>query len=317
MDMWPEGLATGHLSLSLHAATSPASTPWDGRARGAARGGEVVDGDPSPTRDNAYANRTVEAGKGGFPEGNPPLPQMSVPDSTDPRMTDDFVHRSSAGDGGDVTLVGVVHDHAASTYRVQSVVEATDPDVVALELPRRAVSLFEQYADDDRTPPVFGGEMSAAIQAASTDRVVGVDGPTRSFLGLLARNLYRERASPSTLRRVARGVLSVTRHALLCQVAGGVAARTSLRVEVDSPVSHDARRSDDPRVQADDERSQVRRARAVMDAFEPSRAARFRDATREEYMADRLSTLRREGDVVAVVGIDHLEPLAERLDGRT
>jgi hypothetical protein len=38
-----------------------------------------------------------------------------------------------------------------------------------------SVPLFEQYAETDRTPPVFGGEMSAAIQAAAPDTTVGID----------------------------------------------------------------------------------------------------------------------------------------------
>ena len=41
---------------------------------------------------------------------------------------------------------------------------------------------------------------------------------------------------------------------------------------------------------------------------------RLTDAAREEAMADELASL--EGDVVAVVGFDHLDAVAGHLDGR-
>lgn len=45
-----------------------------------------------------------------------------------------------------------------------------------------------------------------------------------------------------------------------------------------------------------------------------SRAARLEDAAREDAMAARLSEFRGDGDAVAVVGIDHLDAPAERLE---
>lgn len=237
-------------------------------------------------------------------------------------------HERAATDGGvgdvrtagSVTLVGVVHDHPASKHRVRSVLEAVDPDALALELPPIAVPLFEQYADVERSPPTFGGEMSTAIQtvarnsgSASADRVVGIDGPTPGFVTRLFRTLRREEASLSTIRGVLDGLRSVTKHAVVCRAAATIARRTSLRIEVDSPVDHDADWHDDPERQAADEQAQVDRAEAVLDAFEPSRASRFRDATREAHMADRLAELRGDGDVVAVVGIDHLDGVASKL----
>lgn len=232
----------------------------------------------------------------------------------DPRTTGEHVRRLS-GEGeteGAVTLVGVVHNHPASAFRVRTVVEAADPDVLALELPPLAIPLYEQYADDERTPPPFGGEMSAAVQAASTDRVVGIDGPTPGFAGLLLRNLVGDGASRSTARSVLRSLAAVTRHALVCRLAGALAARTGLRLEVDSPVTHDAHWTDDPRDQAGDERAQIRRARTIEEVFEQSDTTRVRDVTREEQMANRLAAHRREGDVVAVVGVAHLDPVARR-----
>lgn len=238
-------------------------------------------------------------------------------DDGDPRTTGEYVRRVTDGEGT-LTLVGVVHDHPASTHRVRRATETLDPDILALELPPIAVPLFEQYARDDRDPPVFGGEMSAGIRAARTGTAVGIDRPTWSFLRKLVRNLLRERASPTTARNVLSNVASVTKHAVLCRLAATVAARTGVRLEVDFPTAHDADWWDTPEDQALDEREQIRRSRSFMDALQTgsaSRASRVEDATREEHMADRLGDLRKDGDIVAIVGIDHLDPLVKQLGG--
>ncbi|MFW5917017.1 MAG: hypothetical protein ACOCRD_01260 [Halorubrum sp.] len=233
----------------------------------------------------------------------------------DPRITGEHL-RSIDTFTGTVTLVGVVHDHPASAFRVRSVVTDRAPDVLALELPPLSLPLFERYADDTRTPPVFGGEASAAIQASTADRVVGIDGPTPAFLRRLVATLYREGGSLGTVRGVLDGLSSVLKNALRCRLAATLAAVTSIRLEVDSPVTYATDRADTPDRQAENERRQIARARAVMDAFEPSRAASFSDDVRETHMADRLAEFRGDGDVVAVVGRHHLDSIAERLDAR-
>lgn len=242
------------------------------------------------------------------------MTERDIADGTDadPRLSGEHLRRHTTADGT-VTLVGVVHDHPASVYRVGEVVSATQPAVLALEVPPLAVPLYEQYAADERTPPAFGGEMSAAVQAASTDNVVGIDGPTAEFLLRLARTLVAERASASTVGRVGRGVLAVARTAVVCRLAATLAARTSLRVEVDSPVPYEGVPNDDPARQAADEAEHVERTHSVLNALSPPRAIRFRDETREAHMAERLRALRERGDVVAVVGHGHLDPLARRL----
>ncbi|MFW5963680.1 MAG: hypothetical protein ACOCQM_02350 [Natronomonas sp.] len=235
---------------------------------------------------------------------------------SDPRVTGEYV-RQVSGDTGTLTLVGVVHDHPASTYRVRQVVEELDPDVLALELPPISIPLFEQYAATDRCPPVFGGEMSAAIQAAAPNIAVGIDRPTGGFFRRLGRNLLQERPSLKTTRNVVSNAIKTTKHAVVCRVAAAIGARTSVRLEVDSPVSHDIDWTDTPEAQAGDERDQIRRSRSFMNAFRTasrSRASRLEDAAREEDMATRLLELREEGNTVAVVGIDHLDSLAERLN---
>lgn len=236
-------------------------------------------------------------------------------DDGDPRLGDEYV-RTLTGPGPpeDLVLVGVVHDHPASEYRVERVVEETDPDVLALELPPFALPLFEHYAGDGETPPASGEEMSAAIRAARDAEVAGIDGPTVRFVVTLARNAHRMDASPSTVQTVLRGLTTVTRQAIRCRLAAVLARWIGLRVEVDSPVAHECDDRDDPHVQAEDERSQIRRATAVTNAFGVPDSVRIRDATRERHMAGELSALRRRGVVVAVVGMGHLDPLAALLD---
>lgn len=241
-----------------------------------------------------------------------------TPSDDDPRINGEYVRNVPAdADGDQVILVGVLHDHPASRIRARTMTDTADPDVLALELAPVSIPLFEQYAADGRSPPEFGGEMSAAIQAASTDRVVGIDGPTVTFSKRLIETLYRENASLSTIRKSLRGLAGATRQAITCRVAAEVSERTGVRLEVDAPVEHECTLRDHPERQAEDERQQVRRAASVLSALGSSRTVRFRDETREAHMADRIDDLRTEGSVVAVVGIDHLDPLTERLRKRS
>jgi hypothetical protein len=233
----------------------------------------------------------------------------------DPRITGEHV-RSIDTPSGAVTLVGVVHDHPASVFRTRTLVSTLDPDVLALELPPLSLPLFERYAADARTPPTFGGEASAAIQAADADRVVGIDGPTPRFLRRLLAALYREDDSLGTASDASRRLAPVTQNALNCRLAAGIASVTSIRLEADPPTTYPTDRTDTPERQAENESDQIARARAVMDAFEPARGASFGDGVREAHMADRLADLRGDGDVVAVVGRHHLDPIAEELDAR-
>jgi len=233
----------------------------------------------------------------------------------DPRTTGDHRRRlPAAGRKRAVTLVGVVHDHPASKYRVRAVVDTERPDVLALELPPLALPLFLEYASDDREPPAFGGEMSAAIQAAETERIAGIDGPSVSFARKLLGTLVRGQHPEASLPGVARRFAAVTKHALTCRVAATLARKTGCTVQVDRPTPHDTDWTDDPAVQASDEQRQIRTARTVMNAFQGPGARAVQKTARERHMADRLETLRKEGAVVAVVGIGHLDALAERLD---
>ncbi|WP_336344001.1 TraB/GumN family protein [Halalkalicoccus ordinarius] len=210
-----------------------------------------------------------------------------------------------------VTLVGVVHDHPASVARVRSVIETTDHATLALELPPLAIGLFEEYAADPRETPAFGGEMSAAI-AASDARVVGIDGPSRRFLRALVRHVAHDRPRRGELSRLLSATTRAVRHALSCRLAGSLARRTGIRVEVGSPRTYDCTPAGSLAEQADHERTQVSRARSVLRAFPSPELAR-RDAVREDCMATSIANAREAGPVVAVVGIDHLDGLAARL----
>ncbi|WP_136717659.1 hypothetical protein [Halorientalis salina] len=234
------------------------------------------------------------------------------PSTDDPRLDEDHVRTVA---GGRIRLVGVVHDHPASRYRVHELVDRLQPDVLALETPPLALPLFEQYAAGDGSIPAFGGELSAAIAAAEDARVVGIDGIDGRFVRTLSANLRAERASLSTIRSLADGVTSVLQHATICRFAASVASLTGLRLEVDEPVDHECSLRDPPTVQAEDERSQFTQSLSFLRVADPPAPVRLRDETREECMAERLRTLPDGDSVVAVVGRGHLDPLAELLDG--
>ena len=233
-----------------------------------------------------------------------------VPPTDDPRVNDDYVRTLPGGDGGAVTLVGVVHDHPASVHRVRSLVETIAPDTVALELSPVALPLFEAYADDEASPPALGGEMSAAIQAADCE-VVGIDAPNAAFLRRLLARIREERPERDTVARVLRGVAGVARHALTCRLGASVAHWTGRAVELDRPVDHECTPRDPPSAQAADERQQASQSLSLLRAFETPEPVHLRDATREECMAARLRELSARGNVVAVVGIDHLDGVSD------
>lgn len=232
----------------------------------------------------------------------------------DPRLDGDAV-RTVRNDGlGPVHLVGVVHDHPASAYRAQATVEAHDPDALALEVAPVALPYFVRRAASPDERPTFGGEFSAAIDAADGARVVGIDAPNRRFVAALLRRCAGGEHSPATVKRVLRGTATVTREALACRLAAAVDERTSFDVDVGERVEHDADPADDPATQAADEARQVAQVERVLAALERPPAVRLRDETREACMARELHALRAEGSVVAVVGRGHLDAVAGRLE---
>ncbi|WP_123538522.1 hypothetical protein [Halosimplex salinum] len=234
--------------------------------------------------------------------------------ATDPRLETRYLHTFDDERPGSVTLVGVVHDHPATVFRVRRAVEQLSPAVLALELPPLAVPLYEAHAADGTDPLTFGGEMGAAIQAADTDDVVGIDGPSLAFYRRLTARFATERPSAATAEKFLRGLGSVTSTAVSCRLAATVTRLTPFSPTVGSKTTYDVSASDPPARQAADEDRQIDAATAVLDAFESPPASRLRSETREAHMADRIRDLRRRGDVVAVVGLGHFDPLCERLE---
>lgn len=239
----------------------------------------------------------------------------------DPRLTDEYVRRIEGAGVGDVLVLGVVHDHPASSYRVAELVGAYGPDVLALEVAPLALPWFERRAGEiDREAGRAGAvastcEVSAALAAAPGARAVGVDGFDAAFLATLLRNLRAEGPTLSTVRAVARGVTAVAKHAIECRLAALADRYTDRQPSVADPVQHGCEVTDPPECQAADERRQASTTLALLRAAERPAPVAVRDETREACMVNRIERLRREGDVAAVVGLGHLDAVAGGLDG--
>lgn len=231
----------------------------------------------------------------------------------DPRVTGEYVRRV-AGEDGDVLLLGVVHDHPASRHRVRTVIDGYEPDVLALEVAPLALPLFEAVAREAPWAPPNGDEMSDAIAAAPDARAVGIDGLDGGFFATLARTIWTERPSLGAVRSLCRSVTTVAKQAVAYRVATILGQYTSLRPSVGNPVEHDCDPTDPPAIQAADERRQTATSLAFLRSIDPPAQMAIRDETREACMVRRLDALREEGDVAAVIGLGHVDPVAEGLE---
>lgn len=226
--------------------------------------------------------------------------------------------RSTPGDdsAGGVVLVGVVHDHPASVARVHSVVDALNPDVVALEVPNLAVPLYEYYAAEEPQAtegPIPGGEVTAAVRGAPDADAVGIDVPGFGAATLLARYVRSESPSVETLSSLFDRMTAVTRHAVYCRLAAAVMAYTTHTVAAEDGVEYDCPVDATPAEQASHEQRAVDRSTSLLGAVEtPASMAAF-DHIREVHMARRIDALREEGTVVGVVGFDHLDAVHARV----
>ncbi|MBV0925367.1 hypothetical protein KTS45_14265 [Halomicroarcula limicola] len=227
----------------------------------------------------------------------------------DPRLNEEFVRTQPAtSDRHPAMLVGVVHDHPASSYRVREVATAFDPDVLGLELPAVAVPYFAgrgAESADGGDDAAATDEMTAAVAASPDAEAVGIDTLGWRFGYRFARNAVDERASPRTVGRAVGEIGHIARHALDCRLGAEGAHRDAL--------AHDVTAADSPTAQADDERTRVARSRALLGAFERPHADLLLDGTREQTMAANVDARRRDGSVLAVVGIDHLDSVADGL----
>jgi hypothetical protein len=239
----------------------------------------------------------------------------TLADDPDPRVDDGFV-RCVPGDDtrGSVLLVGVVHDHPASVFRVAHVFESVAADVVALELPPLAMPLFRAYARDGRHPPRFGGEMSATIQAAEGVRTVGIDAPSATYFDALVDRFVRDPPDAKTAKSAARDLLSALGQAITCRLVAPIAKHTPFTPRVYTDLEYDVSLLDTASEQADHETAHLARRRALFDAIEAPTETALIDELRELAMIDRLRDLRAGGsDVIAVIGMEHLDPVASGL----
>lgn len=237
--------------------------------------------------------------------GDPPI---------DPRIDEQFLRCVPETDGlGAVLLIGVVHDHPASVFRVAHLLETFTPEVLAVELPPLAMPLFRMYAEDQYTPPRLGGEMSMAIQAAGDVRTVGIDAPNPAYLQLLIRGLLTDRLPLNVTWSILKDLTNGFAHALACRLGALIGAITPLRLRLYSHIEHDCSLLDSPAVQAEHESSYVSQRQAFLRAIETPPAIGRIDEVREAGMMARLQDLRTAGDVIAVVGIEHLDALETQL----
>jgi hypothetical protein len=224
-------------------------------------------------------------------------------ESTLSSLSDPRLDRRFFSTAGDILLVGVLHDHPASIARVETVIDAVEPETVALEVPPLALPYYSQCAG---AGAIAGGERSAASAAAPTATPVGIDLPSLSGLPELGRQLL-DSTSLATAKRLVSRFTSVLAEVGRCRVA---AVRGNLTAG-DQPIEYDCEGS--PRAQAEHELSSLRQSERVFAAMERSGAMVAFDALQERHMAKRLTALESSGGVVAVVGYAHLDVIAERL----
>lgn len=232
----------------------------------------------------------------------------------DPRLDSTQVRcLPGADEGGTILLIGVVHDHPASVFRVSQLLETFTPDTLALELPPLSVPLFRRYARDLHTPPRLGGEMSAAIRAAGEARVVGVDAPNWAYVRALIRRLHDDSESRSLARTVLADLGRGLAQAAACRLGAVVATLTPYTPRVYAHIAYEVTLLDDPETQAEHEATHLAQHRAFMGVVDPPPETALVDETREDVMAARIAAIRREGDVAVVVGMSHLDGLVRRL----
>lgn len=233
-------------------------------------------------------------------------------DLEDPRLTAEFLRTLPATDDlGWVAVVGVVHDHPASVYRAGRLVELLQPATLAVELPAAAIPLFESLGSEEADH--LGGEMSEALSRARGKKV-GIDAPSLLYAVRLFAYLRAERVPPIVYWRVLEDLARSAAQATWTLVVALVAALTGRRFEAYSPIEHESTRQDTPAEQASAEREHLATRRAFLDAIAVPRRTRIIDTVRERVMTEQIADLRRDGTVMAVVGFEHLDPIAQRLE---
>lgn len=232
---------------------------------------------------------------------------------TDPRVSETYL-RHVTTTNTPIVLVGVVHDHPASIQRVETIIDALDPGVVAVELPNLLIpSVTAAIETGDRV----GGEMSAAIRAAGGTPVVGIDVPSWGLGSAVLAAISTHDPDLSTVARTLRSVGRMVAHTALGRLASrGIPGLPTIR-DLEHSQEYDLPADAPPRAQAAHEAAHLGRSTTLLRAFEPPPATRLMDAIREAHMADRLRSVSDENPVVAVVGYSHLDGIATALQNQT
>lgn len=232
---------------------------------------------------------------------------------SDPRISEEYVRLVERPDTS-VVLVGVVHDHPASIHRVETVIEAVSPTTVGIELPSLLVPVFEQHVADGAD---VGGEMAAAIRAANSTAVVGIDVPGPGFLRALGAELRREGPGTGATIPALRETWRLTANAVLARLAHEGLPRLPTVSDLEFGHEYDLPARAPPEVQAEHEATHVRRSTTLLRTFEPPAATRVVDQIRERHMARRLRDLDGDGPLVGVVGHGHLDSIQAALEEKS
>lgn len=230
---------------------------------------------------------------------------------SDPRISDEYVRRID-GPGAPVVLVGVVHDHPASIHRVERLIGALSPSTVAIELPGLLVPVISAAEQSDDG---VGGEMAAAISAADSAPVVGIDVPGFGTGRALATEFWEQDVRARTALRALKETWRLTSNTVLGRLAHEGVPRVPSLADIEFGHEYDLARDATPADQADHEATHLRRSTTLLRTFEPPAAVRVVDDVRERHMADQLDGLRMNGPVVGVVGYGHLDGIETILGG--
>lgn len=155
--------------------------------------------------------------------------------------------------------------------------------------------------------------MSTAMQAAGEVHAVGIDAPNRVYLRLLVAQLATRPLTGGVIPSVLTDLLRSSAQAVACRVGALVGSITPLRLRVYSPIAYDATLLDSPSEQVTHEAELLSQQRAFVDAIQIPQSNQVIDRAREESLVARLRDLRMDGDVIAVVGLEHIDAIEELL----